>query len=161
VTDPAGASPVRLALDWGKARIGVAATDVTGSMCFPVDTYDPSPAGLDRLFELIDERSPGVVYLGLPRTLAGEEGPAAQAIRQVAATVSVRLGAIPLRLVDERLTTAVAHRALDAAGRSHKSRRRIVDQAAAVAILEQAVEVERRTGAPAGELVEGRPIDAS
>ncbi|WP_028708539.1 Holliday junction resolvase RuvX [Propionicicella superfundia] len=149
---------VRIAVDWGKVRIGVAATDPTATLCVPVDTFDPSPAGLDRLFAAIAEREPVVVYMGLPRTLRGDEGPAAIAIREAADTVASRLAPVPLRLVDERLTTAVAHKALAEAGRSARRRRRVIDQAAAVAILEQAVELERRSGSLPGELVEGKAL---
>lgn len=146
---------IRIAVDWGSVRIGVAATDPTATLCSPVDTFDPSPAGLDRLYAALAQRDPRVVYLGLPRTLSGEEGPAATAMRVVAAQVAARIAPVPLRLVDERLTTAVAHRTLAEAGRSSRRRRRVIDQAAAVAILEQAVEIERRTGSLPGELVEG------
>lgn len=150
------ATGVSFALDWGKVRIGVASTDVTGTLCFPVDTYSPVPPSVDSLFELIAERSPRVVYLGLPRTMNGDEGPAAEAIRVVASMVASRIDPIPVRLIDERLTTVVAHRALAEAGRTGRQRRSVVDQAAAVAILEQAVELERRTGQVPGERVKGR-----
>ncbi len=149
------ASGVRLAIDWGKVRIGVAATDPTGTLCVPVGTYTPDPQGLDGLYAEVADRNPAVVYMGLPRTLRGEEGPAAIAIREAASSVAARIAPIPLRLVDERLTTAVAHRALAASGRSSRKRRHVVDQAAAVVILEQAVELERHTGTFPGELVEG------
>lgn len=146
----------RIALDWGKARIGVAATDVTATLCFPVGTFAPTTDGLDALFHEIDERSPIVVYLGLPMTLSGDEGPAAAAMRTVAHQIAERLAPVPVRLVDERMTTVVAHRALAEAGRNSRQRRNIVDQAAAVAILEQATEQERLSGNTPGELVEGR-----
>lgn len=146
---------VRIALDWGRVRIGVAASDATGTLAYPVATYGTSPAEVTDLVRYVVETAPTVVYLGLPRTLSGADGPAALAIRDVGGELSGRLAPIPVRLVDERLTTVVAHRALAETGKRAKQRRRIVDQAAAVAILEQALLLERRSGDFAGEPAEG------
>lgn len=149
------AAGVRVALDWGKVRIGVAASDPTGTLAYPVATYGAAPSDLAALARWVTETGPQVVYVGLPRTLAGTDGPAAIAIREVAGELAQRLAPIPVRLLDERLTTVVAHRALAETGKRAKHRRRIVDQAAAVAILEQALELERRSGKLAGEPAEG------
>ncbi|MFZ0530759.1 MAG: Holliday junction resolvase RuvX, partial [Propionicimonas sp.] len=94
------------------------------------------------------------VVLGLPRNLAGADGPAALAIRQVAAELVPLLDGVPLRLVDERLTTVTASRQLTSAGRNTRRQRSIIDQAAAVALLEQALAHERATGQPLGTTVE-------
>ncbi len=150
-----GVDGVRLAIDWGKVRIGVAASDPSGILAYPVTTYGTTPAEVDSLVRFVTETAPGVVYLGLPRTLAGPDGPAAIAMREVAAQLSQRLAPVPVQLVDERLTTVVAHRALAETGKRAKQRRSVVDQAAAVAILEQALEFERHSGKWAGEPVEG------
>ncbi|MDQ7991500.1 MAG: Holliday junction resolvase RuvX [Propionicimonas sp.] len=143
---------VRLALDWGSTRIGVAACDPAGSLAYPVETVPAGPAALARIRVLVEEYGPIELVLGLPRTLAGTEELAAQRIREVAATLTAELPGLPVRLVDERLTTATASRRLGQAGRNTRRQRRVIDQAAAVAILEGALDRERATGEPPGEL---------
>jgi len=141
---------VRLALDWGKARIGVAACDPDGTLAYPVETVPAHNAGR-RLPELLAEYQPIEVIIGLPRRLAGDEGPAAADVR---AKVAALVGALPevsWRFSDERLTTVDASRRLRAAGRSSRHQRAVIDQVAAVAILEQALAMERATGEPPGE----------
>jgi len=145
---------VRLALDWGKARIGVAASDPGGVLAHPVETIAAGPDAIARILALVTEYEPIEVVLGLPRNLAGAEGPAAIAIREVAADLAPRLGGVPLRLVDERLTTVTASRQLSGAGRNTRRQRAVIDQAAAVALLEQALQHERTTGRPLGSMVE-------
>ena len=147
---------VRLALDWGKARIGVAASDPSGILAHPVETIPAGPDAFARVQRLVAEYEPIEVALGLPRNLAGVEGPAALAIRQVAAELVAKLGALPVRLVDERLTTVTASRQLSGAGRNTRKQRAVIDQAAAVALLEQALQYERTTGLPLGGIVEPR-----
>ena len=140
---------VRIAIDWGKARVGVAACDRDGLLAYPVETVPNDQQTLARLTALVAEYEPAEVLLGMPVDLKGRLGPAAQAMAEVAD----RLAALPgveLRVVDERLSTASAARKLAASGRSSRQRRGIVDQAAAVDILEQALEFERRTGRAPG-----------
>ncbi len=144
---------VRLALDWGRARIGVAASDPDGILAHPVETVPAGERALDRVRELVAEYEPLEVVLGLPRNLAGAEGPAAVAMRDVAAQLATRLPGVPIRLVDERLTTVTASRQLSGAGRNTKRQRPVIDQAAAVALLDQALQHERTTGRAPGELV--------
>ncbi len=140
---------VRLALDWGKARIGVAACDPDGTLAYPVETV-PTQASGRRLPQLLAEYEPIEVIVGLPRTLAGDEGPAAVHVRAQAASLIAAHPAIGWRFADERLTTVDAGRRLHAAGKDARRQRAIIDQAAAVAILEQALAVERATGRPPG-----------
>lgn len=142
---------VRLALDWGKARIGVAASDRDGLLAFPVETVAAGPSALSRVTALVAEYEPIEIVLGLPRNLAGQEGPAAIAMREVAEQLAAALPQVPLRLVDERMTTAAASRQLSGAGRSTRKQRSVIDQAAAVALLESALQQERNTGLPAGD----------
>ncbi|WOQ18809.1 Holliday junction resolvase RuvX [Raineyella sp. W15-4] len=149
---------VRLALDWGDARIGVAACDPAATLAYPVRTVQvrgDEGAAIGEILTLADEYGPLLeVVMGLPRTLKGKEGPAAQKMRRRAAVLRRRLDpSSGLRLVDERMTTAAATRGLHAAGRSTRDQRSVIDQAAAVAILEYALTAERATGTPAGELV--------
>ena len=141
---------VRIAIDWGKVRVGVAACDRDGLLAYPVETVPNDQQTLARLTALVAEYEPAEVLLGMPVDLKGRVGPAAQAMAEVAD----RLAALPgveLRVVDERLSTASAARKLAASGRSSRQRRGIVDQAAAVDILEQALEYERQTGRPPGQ----------
>ncbi|OYN86527.1 Holliday junction resolvase RuvX [Parenemella sanctibonifatiensis] len=151
---------VRLALDWGQARIGVAACDARATLAFPVETVDARQRPTARIKELISEYEPIEVMLGLPRNLAGAEALAASQMRERAAGIAKAIG-VPLRLVDERMTTATAHRQLADAGKSSRQRRKIVDQAAAVAILEFALAAEAATGEPPGEVVEQKEPGAS
>lgn len=140
---------VRLAIDWGAARIGVAACDREGLLAYPVTTVPNDPQALTRIAALVEEYEPFEVLLGMPIDLRGEHGPAAQAMAQTADLLATLPG-VTLRVVDERLSTASATRKLAASGRTSKQRRGVVDQAAAVDILEQALEFERRTGRAPG-----------
>ncbi|MEE9965448.1 MAG: Holliday junction resolvase RuvX [Propionicimonas sp.] len=146
---------VRLALDWGKARIGVAASDREGLLAFPVETIPAGPGAVARVQALVTEYQPVELLLGLPRNLAGQEGPAAEAMRDVASQLAAAIPDVGLRLVDERMTTVTASRQLSSAGRNTKKQRQVIDQAAAVALLETALQAERNTGAPVGEEFSG------
>ncbi len=150
MTAPAFRRGVRLALDWGKARIGVAACDPDGTLAYPVETV-PTQASGRRLPQLLAEYEPFEVIVGLPRTLAGDEGPAAGYVRAQVASLIAAHPAIGWRFADERLTTVDAGRRLRSAGKDARRQRAIIDQAAAVAILEQALAVERATGRAPGE----------
>jgi len=141
---------VRLAFDWGKARIGVAACDAEGALAYPVETVQ-AHAAARRLPALLVEYEPIEVIIGLPRTLAGDEGPAAGYVRAAAAELIEANPQLSWRFSDERLTTVDASRRLRAAGRNTRRQRAVIDQAAAVAILEQALAVERATGRAPGE----------
>lgn len=141
---------VRMALDWGKARIGVAACDADGTLAYPVETVQTHEAGR-RLPQLLADYEPIEVIVGLPRTLAGGEGIAAGHIREQLAPLVAAHPGIGWRFADERLTTADASRRLRAAGRNTRRQRAVIDQAAAVAVLEQALAVERATGRAPGE----------
>jgi putative Holliday junction resolvase len=143
---------VRIALDWGRARIGVAACDPAGILAHPVETVPNGPGALARIGALVAEYEPIELVLGLPRTLAGTESHAAADIRAAAEALARACPDLPLRLVDERLTTAAATRQLRSAGRDGRRQRGVIDQAAAVGILTSALETERSTGAPPGEL---------
>lgn len=142
---------MRLCVDWGKSRIGVAACDREGLLSHPVETIDNTPAAVGRIAKLVRDLEAIEVVLGMPIDLAGQRGVAADAMMKVANRIGRRIK-VPLRLVDERLTTATAHRQLAEAGVAGIDRRGVIDQAAAVSILEHALETERRTGQPAGTL---------
>ena len=150
---------VRLGLDPGEARIGVSSCDPDGILVSPVETVTRGPGDLDRIAALADELGAVLVYVGLPRSLSGGEGPAAGRVREFAQQLAGRLAPLPLRLVDERLSTVSAEAVLRDRGRKGKKRRAVVDQAAAVVILQAAVDTERAGGGPAGEPVDPvRPV---
>lgn len=101
-------SGVRLGVDPGEARIGVARCDPSGILATPVETISRGEGDLDRLVSLVVDAEPLEVVLGLPVGLNGREGPAAQRVREFAIRVAQRVHPIGVRLVDERLTTVTA-----------------------------------------------------
>lgn len=143
----------RLALDVGKARIGVARCDPDGLVAVPVETIARDERALLRIAELVAEWDPLELIVGLPINLKGERTPSTDDAEQFAHEITTRVRT-PVRLVDERLSTVSAHTALRASGRSSRSSRSIVDQVAAVVFLQHAVDVEKSTGRPAGALID-------
>lgn len=153
-----GALPrgVRLGVDVGEVRVGVARSDPDGLIATPVETVHRGAQGdadLTRLVEIVCESGAAVVYVGLPRTLAGREGSAAQAVRTYCGALAQAVAPVTVRLVDERLSTVSAHQALHASGRPGRRHRVVVDQAAAVVILQTAIDEERTSGVRVGEVV--------
>ncbi len=125
-----------LAIDLGDARIGIAATDDMGIMAHPVETIhleqnDP----LDRIVQLVEERKVRTLVLGLPLHSDGREGDAAAKARLFGEQLSARLPDLPLHFVDESFTTLSAAGKLREAGRKAKQQKAVIDQAAAVEIL--------------------------
>ena len=146
---------VRLGIDPGDARIGVARSDPSGFLASPVETVRRGKGDLARIARLARDDEVLEIVVGLPRSLSGGEGPAAAKTRELAARLAARVAPVPVRLVDERLTTVSAEAMLRDRGRKGQQRRAVVDQAAAVLILQHALDTERSTGTPPGELVEG------
>ncbi|HWG13864.1 MAG TPA: Holliday junction resolvase RuvX [Streptosporangiaceae bacterium] len=146
---------VRLAVDVGSVRVGVARSDPDGVLASPFEVIRHGRGDLDRLAELTTEQDALEVIVGLPTTLAGRQGQAATAARQVAAELAARIAPVPVRLFDERFTTTTAHAVLRQGGKNAKARRGIVDAAAAAVLLQAALDNERATGHPPGELVPG------
>jgi len=143
----------RLAVDVGSARIGVARCDPDGLIASPLATIPRGPGDLGSLASLAADEDAIEVIVGLPTGLSGREGAAAARARVFAEALAARLAPVPVRLVDERFTTVIAHDALRRGGRGSRARRPVVDQAAAALILQGALDTERTTGKPAGELV--------
>lgn len=143
---------VRIGVDVGKARVGVARCDPDGMLAVPVETVPRDEASVARIAALAAEHDAIEVLVGLPISLSGGETASTADARAFAAELAAASG-LPVRLVDERLSTVSAHAALRDAGRSQRSSRRIVDQVAAVVLLQQAVDVEKSTGNPAGALL--------
>lgn len=146
-----------MGVDVGQVRIGVARCGADGLMCTPVETVDrrTSPEeGLRRLAELVEELGVLRVYVGLPINMDGSEGPAAEGVRSYSALLHALIAPVDVRLVDERLSTVSAHRSLHDAGLQGRKHRAVVDQVAAVTILESAVAFEK-----AQQGVAGFPLD--
>lgn len=161
----AGPRPgVRLGIDVGEARVGVASSDPSGLLATPVETVPRDlehGSDIDRVIAIATDLEVMEFVVGLPRSLDGSEGPAAEKARSWAkrlgsALLESLIGNTPIRLVDERLTTVDAHRGLRDSGVAGRRHRDVVDQAAAVLILQTALYTERATGRPPGERV-GRP----
>jgi putative Holliday junction resolvase len=146
---------VRLGIDPGDARIGVARSDPSGFLASPVETVRRGRGDLGRIARLVGEQETLEVVVGLPRSLSGGEGPAAVRVREFAARLADRVSPVPVRLHDERLTTVSAEAMLRDRGKKGAARRAVVDQAAAVLILQHALDTERATGRPPGEIVKG------
>ncbi|GAA4731778.1 Holliday junction resolvase RuvX [Pedococcus ginsenosidimutans] len=147
---------MRVGVDVGSVRVGVAASDPSGLLATPVRTVARDVEGgadLEEVAAVVAEREAIEVVVGLPRTLAGDEGAAAHTARTYAGRLAARVAPVPVRLVDERLTTVDAHRSLRDSGVAGRRQRAVVDQAAAVLILQVALDTERGSGRPPGELV--------
>lgn len=147
---------VRLGVDVGKARVGVARSDPDGLLATPVETVRREDRAIPRVIELSAEHSAVEILVGLPLSLRGEDTPSTTDAREFAIALAAA-SAVPVRLVDERLSTVSAHAALRESGRSQRSSRSIVDQVAAVVLLQQALDVEKSTGRPPGTPVSQEP----
>ena len=128
----------RLGVDVGTVRIGVAVSDPDGILATPVETVRRERTGkhLRRLAALVTEHDIVEVIVGLPRTLADRAGTSAQDAVDVADALAERIAPVPVRRADEGLTTVGAQRSLREAGVRAKSQRGVIDQAAAVGILQ-------------------------
>ena len=144
---------VRLAVDVGSARIGVARCDPDGLMASPLATVPRGRGDLQSIGEFAAADGAIEIVVGLPTTLAGRAGPAAEDARSFATALAIRLAPLPVRLVDERFTTVIAHDALRQGGKNSRDRRSVVDKSAAALLLQGALDTERATGRPAGEIV--------
>ena len=125
-----------LGIDFGQARIGIAATDACGILAHPVESIHlDRTEPLERIAQLAAERGVRTLVLGLPLRLDGTEGTACEKVRAFGEKLHARLPELPLVYVDEFLTTTVAQEKLHAAGKKARDFRPIIDQAAAVEIL--------------------------
>ncbi len=167
---------VRIGVDVGSVRVGVAASDAAGSVVLPVATLARGPGTVAELVEIVGERAAVEVVVGLPLGLNGREGPAALAARAFALDLAAAVVPVPVRLVDERFSTTSATRELQprrgrpaqrdrarggrARGGPHvdsRALRSVIDQQAAAIILRTALATEDATGAPPGGPVTGGP----
>ncbi|HWI00044.1 MAG TPA: Holliday junction resolvase RuvX [Propionibacteriaceae bacterium] len=146
-----------MAIDWGDVRIGVAACDRDAALAYPLGTVRAGEADIAELAALAAEHEAMELIVGLPRSLSGAEGPAARKVRQWAARLAAAVTPVPVRLLDERLTTVSAAGRLRDSGKPARRQRKSIDAAAAVVILEVALGYERARQQPPGELVSAGP----
>jgi len=151
---------VRLGIDAGSVRIGVARSDAGGLLASPLTVVRRGKGDMESLATLrvlVASAQAIEVIVGLPTSLSGRSGPAAVSARAFAALLAAAVDPVPVRLVDERFTTTSAHGALRQGGKDSRARRQVVDAAAAAILLQTALDIERGTGYPPGELV-GRHV---
>jgi putative Holliday junction resolvase len=138
---------VRLGVDVGSVRVGVAVSDPDGLLATPIAVLQRDVkrgTDLTELARLAGERQAVEIVVGLPRSLSGAEGKAAKIAREYASSLAQRVAPVNVRLVDERLSTVEATRGLQQAGVRAREGRRVVDAAAAVVILQHALDADRR-----------------
>jgi len=126
-----------LGIDHGDARIGIAATDPLGILAHPVETIDVRTTdAIERIAQLVQQRGIQTLVVGLPVRIDGTEGTAAEKVRGFAAKLAKRIPDVPMEFVDEAYTTMAASAKLREAGRKAKQQKGVIDQAAAVEILD-------------------------
>ncbi|MGY1650459.1 Holliday junction resolvase RuvX [Geodermatophilus sp. SYSU D01119] len=135
----------RLGLDVGTVRIGVALSDPTGTLASPLETVERRRDGgdLDRIVALVEEHEVTEVIVGEPRHLSGASGASAREARAYSRSLAGRIGSVPVHLVDERLSTVTAASSLRANGLDSRAQRPVIDQAAAVVILQAYLDSQR------------------
>lgn len=144
---------VRIGVDVGKARIGVARCDPHALLATPVETVSRGDGDFSSIASHASELGAMEIIVGLPLSLSGAHTPSTQDAVDFAKLLAARVD-VPVRLVDERLSTVTAQQALRASGRNTKNSRSVIDQVAAVIILQHAIDFERSAGKPPGELAD-------
>ncbi|MGD9621924.1 MAG: Holliday junction resolvase RuvX [Mycolicibacterium sp.] len=148
----------RLGIDFGSVRIGVAVSDPDGILATPVETVARdrrSGKHLRRLAQLVTEHRAVEVVVGLPRTLADRVGPSARDAVEFADLLAAKISPVPVRLADERFSTVTAQRSLREAGVRAKGQRSMIDQVAAVGILQNWLDQRRAVLTAHGEVGDG------
>ena len=138
-------SPALIGLDYGDARIGVAGSDALGLLAHPLETVasQPRPAALRRIVEIFQQRRAAGIIMGLPVRADGEEGSAAEKVRRFAESLRPLLPeGTAIAYQDEYRSTVLATEHLRAAGKRTKSHRPLIDQAAAVVILQDYLDAQ-------------------
>jgi putative Holliday junction resolvase len=133
----------RIAFDYGDARIGVAASDQDSILVSPITTLATSSRNLfKQIAEIFEEVDPIAVYVGKPTNLNGLDSTATSKVLNFVEDLK-KITEIPIRLVDERMSTVSASRSLREAGVDSKKSKSVIDMAAAVGILEFAITMEK------------------
>jgi putative Holliday junction resolvase len=140
---------IRLGIDPGRARIGLAISDRDGLLAMPLETVAVDSNEIDRIVAVIAEHDVSTVIVGLPLSLSGRWTASTRNAYELAQAIDERVH-IGVRMIDERLTTTTAQAALRTSGRSQRAGRSVIDQIAAVTLLQQALDTERQSGRPAG-----------
>jgi putative Holliday junction resolvase len=146
-------SGIRLGVDVGTVRVGVSRSDPQGMLATPVETIQRADASVQKVLTLAAQHYAVELVVGLPIALSGRDTASTGDAREFAQQLADK-SELPVRLVDERMTTMSAHSALRESGRNAKNSRSVVDQVAAVIILQHALDFERSAARPPGELVE-------
>ena len=144
---------MRLGIDVGTVRIGVARSDLHGMLATPVETVARGSGDVDRILSIAAELDAFELVVGLPLALSGRR----TASTDDAVAFAERMAAstpIPVRMVDERLSTVSAQAAVRSSGRTSKRTRSVIDQVAAVIILQHALDFERSSARPPGVVVD-------
>ncbi len=150
-------SGARLGIDVGTVRVGVSRSDPHGMLALPVATVPRGRGDIDEIVRHAIDIGAIEVIVGLPLSMKGADTASTDDAREFASRIARALPDIDTRLVDERLTTVSAQQALRASGRSSRSQRPVIDQVAAVIILQHALDGERSGGARPGTLVAPAP----
>lgn len=133
----------RLGIDYGQARVGIAICDLDGLVATPLVTLRNDNKLFANISALIDEHNISGVFLGKPKHLSGVEGATVELVAAFAQRFSESFD-LPITYVDERLTSGGAEKLLKSAGKSAKESKGLIDQLAAVAILELGIQIEKR-----------------
>lgn len=133
---------IRLGVDVGTVRVGVAISDMDGLLATPVETLPRDDSTVSSLVSLVVDRNVFEIYIGLPLAMSGGHTASTEDALSVARELATALST-PVRLIDERLTTVSAHSALRQSGKKASRSRSVVDQVAAVMLLQNALDTER------------------
>jgi putative Holliday junction resolvase len=145
---------VRLGIDVGKVRVGIATCDPSGLLATPVETLQRESEGVvAEVAKYATDSSAIEVVVGLPLNLSGNHTPSTEDAIAFAKQIAVAVS-VPVRMIDERLTTVSAQSALRSSGKKQRGTRSVIDQVAAVMVLQHALDTERSSGKPAGIAVE-------
>ena len=153
-------SGVRVGIDVGTVRIGIARSDRDGLMATPVETVArTSENAVEQIVQIVHELEAMEIVVGLPLALSGNSTASTEDALFVAREITGAVD-VPVRLVDERLTTVSAHSALRASGKKQKQTRSVIDQVAAVMILQHALDSERSSGNLPGKDISEFPAES-
>jgi putative Holliday junction resolvase len=145
----------KLAIDIGRARLGIAISDLSGILSSPLDSVrriaDDSET-IKEILKIVADNEVQEIYVGDPVSLSGEITPSTDDARNFASLLQSTT-VLPVRLIDERLTTVTAARNLRDSGKNAKTSKSLIDSASAVVILEAVFQVERVSGEAAGRSV--------
>jgi putative Holliday junction resolvase len=134
----------RIAFDYGDVRIGVAVSDSDSILSSPLTTLKATDRNLNQLIsQIFSEIDPVAIYVGRPALLSGKDGSASEKASEFVAQLAT-ITTVPIEMIDERMSTISAARNLRDAGRNAKESKESIDMAAAVAILDFAIEIEKR-----------------